>query len=114
MGLGMTTVLPNIHQAGFSPPGSLVPARGLFYGGLAQILAAIMGFERGNTFGLTAVTGSGCFWLSLVGILMIPTLGWSEAAAEGFVGCSRGAVFPFLCSWAFWTELLLRRSFSEP
>lgn len=43
----MTTVLPNIHQAGFSPPGSLVPARGLFYGGLAQILAAIMGFKGG-------------------------------------------------------------------
>ena len=35
MGFGMTTVLLNIHNAGFFPIGSMILAMGLFYGGIA-------------------------------------------------------------------------------
>lgn len=39
MGFGMTTFLLNIHNAGFYPVGSMILSMGMFYGGLAQIIA---------------------------------------------------------------------------
>jgi succinate-acetate transporter protein len=36
----------------------------LFYGGLAQLLAGMWEFKRGNTFGATAFSSFGAFWLS--------------------------------------------------
>lgn len=41
MGFGMTTVLLNIHNAGFFPLSAMVLAMGIFYGGLAQIIAGM-------------------------------------------------------------------------
>ena len=68
MGFGMTTVLLNIHNAGFFPLSAVVLAMGIFYGGIAQIIAGIMEYKKGNTFGTTAFTSYGLFWLSLVAI----------------------------------------------
>jgi hypothetical protein len=81
MGFGMTTVLLNIHNAGFYEMDDMILAMGIFYGGLAQIIAGIMEFRKGNTFGLTAFTSYGFFWLTLVAIILSgeadPTfLGW--------------------------------------
>ena len=59
MGFGMTTFLLNIHNAGFYPVDSMIMAMGLFYGGLAQIIAGIMEFKNGNTFATTAFTSYG-------------------------------------------------------
>ena len=71
MGFGMTTVLLNIHNAGFFPVGSMILAMGLFYGGVAQIIAGVLEYKKGNTFGLTAFTSYGSFWLTLVFILLM-------------------------------------------
>jgi succinate-acetate transporter protein len=71
MGFGTTTVLLNIHNAGFFPIASLILAMGIFYGGIAQIIAGIFEFKKGNTFGLTAFTSYGLFWLTLVFIIMV-------------------------------------------
>jgi hypothetical protein len=70
MGFGMTTVLLNMHNAGFFPMDNLILAMGIFYGGMAQIIAGIMEFRKGNTFGTTAFTSYGLFWLTLVFIIM--------------------------------------------
>ena len=51
MGFGMTTVLLNIHNAGFFEISAMILAMGLFYGGVAQIIAGILEFRKGNTFG---------------------------------------------------------------
>jgi succinate-acetate transporter protein len=72
MGIGMTTVLLNIHNAGFFPVSAMVLAMGIFYGGIAQIIAGIMEYKKGNTFGTTAFTSYGLFWLTLVAIWVIP------------------------------------------
>ncbi|MDD8026689.1 MAG: acetate uptake transporter [Acidobacteriota bacterium] len=72
MGFGMTTVLLNIHNAGFFPVSAMILAMGIFYGGIAQVIAGIMEFRKGNTFGTTAFTSYGLFWLSLVAIWVIP------------------------------------------
>ena len=42
MGFGMTTILLNIHNAGFFPISAMILAMGLCYGGLAQIIAGII------------------------------------------------------------------------
>ncbi len=72
MGFGMTTVLLNIHNAGFYPMNAMILSMGIFYGGLAQVIAGIMEWKKGNTFGTTAFTSYGLFWLSLVGIVLLP------------------------------------------
>lgn len=70
MGFGMTTVLLNIHNAGFFGMDVMVLAMGLFYGGAAQVIAGIMEFRKSNTFGMTAFISYGSFWLTLVFILI--------------------------------------------
>jgi uncharacterized protein len=88
MGFGMTTILLNIHNTGLFPLTSMVLAMGIFYGGIAQVIAGIMDFKKGNTFGTTAFTSYGLFWLSLVFLWILPDLGLTKAVApdEAFMG----------------------------
>jgi succinate-acetate transporter protein len=81
MGFGMTTVLLNIHNAGFFPVSAMILAMGLFYGGVAQVIAGILEFKKGNTFGTTAFTSYGLFWITLVGLWVFPDMGWAKGAA---------------------------------
>lgn len=84
-GFGMTTVLLNIHNllAGLGlkcfPLGSMILGTGIFYGGCAQVIAGIMEYRNQNTFGTTAFTSYGLFWLSLVALVIIPALGWETS-----------------------------------
>jgi len=75
LGFGLTTVLLNIHNAGFYPMNSMILAMGLAYGGGAQILASWMEFKKGNTFGMVAFGSYGLFWLSFVLLLILPKMG---------------------------------------
>jgi hypothetical protein len=72
MGFGMTTVLLNLHNAGFFELGSMILAMGIFYGGLAQVIAGIMEWKKNNTFGTVAFTSYGLFWMTLVALLLLP------------------------------------------
>lgn len=79
MGFGMTTVLLNIHNAGFFELDAMILAMGIFFGGMAQVIAGIMEFKKNNTFGTTAFTSYGFFWLALVGLNILPLMGYGEA-----------------------------------
>lgn len=72
LGFGVTTVLLNLHNVGFYPLDSMILAMGFAYGGLAQVIAGIMEYNRGNTFGTVAFSSYGLFWWSLVIILLLP------------------------------------------
>ena len=72
LGFGVATVLFNLHNVGFYPLGSMILAMGFAYGGLAQVIAGIMEYNRGNTFGTVAFSSYGLFWWSLVIILLLP------------------------------------------
>ncbi|MEA2104036.1 MAG: acetate uptake transporter [Candidatus Cloacimonadota bacterium] len=85
MGFGMTTVLLNIHNAGFFGLSSMVLAMGIFYGGMAQIIAGMLEFKKGNTFGTTAFTSYGLFWISLVFLLVFPKIGWGDPTLPKFM-----------------------------
>jgi succinate-acetate transporter protein len=74
LGFGITTVLLNLHNAGFYSLNSMILAMGLAYGGLAQVFAGIMEYKKGNTFGTTAFSSYGLFWWSLVVLLVLPRL----------------------------------------
>ena len=50
LGFGMTTVLLNIHNAGFFELNAMILAMGIFYGGIAQVFAGLNEFKNGNTF----------------------------------------------------------------
>jgi hypothetical protein len=78
---GVTTVLLNLSNAGYFALGSMILAMGIFYGGLAQVIAGIMEWKKNNTFGMTAFLSFGLFWLSLVTILVLPKLGLADATS---------------------------------
>ena len=86
MGFGMTTVLLNVHNAGFFPLGSMILAMGIFYGGIAQVIAGILEYRKGNTFGVTAFTSYGFFWITLVSLILFAKWGWIEGPPRAFMG----------------------------
>ncbi|CSC55592.1 transcriptional regulator [Vibrio cholerae] len=98
MGFGMTTILLNIHNAGFFPIDSMILAMGIFYGGLSQVIVGIMCFKRGDTFGTTAFTSYGLFWLTLVGLIVMPHMGLPASPAP-FMGW-------YLALWGIFTGFM--------
>jgi succinate-acetate transporter protein len=98
-GFGMTTVLLNIHNLGVFEINAMILAMGIFYGGLAQIIAGVLEWRKNNTFGTTAFTSYGLFWLTLVGIFVLPKLNpdWKMDATS--MAC-------YLGMWGFFTLLL--------
>jgi succinate-acetate transporter protein len=108
MGFGMTTVLLNIHNAGLFPLSAMVLAMGVFYGGIAQVIAGVMEFKRGNTFGTTAFTSYGLFWLSLVATWLIPGLNSPAGGKtpEAFMGW-------YLALWGVFTFFMWFGTFGK-
>jgi succinate-acetate transporter protein len=99
LGFGMTTVLLNLHNAGLVDLGSMILGMGIFCGGLAQIFAGLLEWKKGNTFGTTAFTLYGIFWLSLVGLLVMPRIGWGEASQSS-------AMAAYLFMWGLFTLVM--------
>jgi succinate-acetate transporter protein len=95
---GMTTVLLNIHNAGFIKMNSMILGMGIFTGGLAQVIAGIQEWKKNNTFGATAFTAYGMFWITLVAILLIPETAFGAAFAPD--AASMGV---FLFMWGLFT-----------
>ena len=98
-GFGMTTILLNLHNAGIYEMNSMILAMGLFYGGIAQIIAGILESKKNNSFGMTAFISYGFFWLTLVALIVMPKLGWIPAA-------SNNAMIAYLIMWGIFTLLL--------
>jgi succinate-acetate transporter protein len=98
MGFGMTTVLLNLLNAGIVPVDSLgmILAVGFFYGGIGQVIAGIWELKNGNTFGATAFSSYGLFWLTFVFINFFPAMGLTSAV-------STLALVPYLFMWGLFT-----------
>jgi len=101
---GMTTVLLNIHNVGFTELDSMILGMGVFFGGFAQILAGLMEFKKNNTFGTTAFTAYGVFWLTLVTLIILPKLGLIEAPSKMAMGF-------YLSIWGLFTLMLFIGTF---
>ena len=99
LGFGMTTVLLNLHNAGFFDLNSMILAMGICYGGLAQVIAGGMEWKKGNTFATTAFISYGLFWLSLVTLIVLPKSGWAVASDDK-------AMAAYLAMWGIFTAVM--------
>ena len=99
LGFGMTTVLLNLHNAGFFELNSMILAMGICYGGAAQIVAGIMEWRKGNTFATTAFLSYGLFWLSLVTLIIFAKLGWAPSS-------NNTAMAAYLAMWGLFTAVM--------
>jgi len=90
LGFGTTTVLLNfVYNARLGPVDSMILAMGLAYGGLAQVIAGIMEYRKGNTLGTVAFTSYGLFWWSYVLLNLLPRsyffYGFQSPSNESFM-----------------------------
>jgi len=99
LGFGMTTVLLNLHNAGFYELNSMILAMGICYGGAAQVIAGIMEWRKGNTFATTAFISYGFFWLSLVALIILTKLGWGAVSSDT-------AMAAYLTMWGLFTGVM--------
>jgi len=99
LGFGMTTVLLNLHNAGFYELNSMILAMGICYGGVGQIIAGIMEWRKGNSFATTAFISYGLFWLSLVTLIILTKLGWAAASNDT-------AMAAYLAMWGLFTAVM--------
>ena len=99
LAFGLTTVILNLHNAGIFEMNSMILAMGIFYGGIAQIIAGVMEAKKNNTFGFVAFVSYGLFWLTLVALIVMPKFGWVPAA-------SATAMISYLIMWGIFTALL--------
>ena len=96
-GFAMTTFVLSFLNAGIikeAPGTGVVLGLALFYGGLAQLLAGMWEFKRGNTFGATAFSSFGAFWLSFWAINK-----WATGDIHKTLGL-------YLLSWAIFTAYM--------
>jgi len=116
LGFGMTTVLLNfVHNMRLGPVDGMIIGMGIFYGGLAQIIAGILEYKKGNTFGTTAFTSYGLFWLSFVAINWLGTRTVAESAIWPFLGgtyygapwvVSNEAFMAYFFMWGLFTFIM--------
>ena len=88
-GFGMTTILLNIHNAGFFELNAMIMGMGIFFGGTQQVIAGMMEWKKGNIFGMAAFMSYGFFWLSLVALWLLPLIGVTKPDPNS-MGCYLG------------------------
>jgi succinate-acetate transporter protein len=102
LGFGVTTVLLNfVHNFQLGPVDSMILGMGIAYGGIAQIIAGVLEFKKGNTFGAVAFTSYGLFWESFVLLNLLPrsVFGGSSAA-------SNEALAAYFFMWGLFTFVM--------
>ena len=115
---GLTTVVLSAINAGLLPH-EAVPAvvpLAFAYGGVAQIIAGVLEFKTGNTFGMVAFTSYGLFWWWFALLQWTIGAGWLKAppaVAGGTVLLMWGVftllmwIVSFRLSKAVWSVFLL-------
>jgi uncharacterized protein len=102
----LTTFVLSFFNAGIinAAGAPVVLGVALAYGGLAQLLAGMWELRNGNTFGGTAFTSFGAFWLSLAA--------YNVFFAHGVPATAQGAALGvYLIGWAIFTTYMWIASF---
>jgi hypothetical protein len=105
-GFAMTTMVLSVFNANIISDvklqGVVLPLA-LFYGGLVQLLAGMWEFRKGNTFGATAFSSFGAFWLSYAAYVKFVVPGLPTATEYKATGL-------FLLAWAIFTAYMFLAS----
>ena len=104
---GLTTVMLNLHNAGVFKLDIGILGLGIFVGTIAQVIAGILEFRKGNTFAMTAFIAYGTFWISLVFILIFKPLLMTKLGLE--VG-GKGLAW-YLVLWGVFTLFMTIATF---
>ena len=118
VGFGLTTVLLSCVNAGLIPAAgaNAVVPMAFAFGGLAQIIAGILEYVNGNTFGMVAFTSYGAFWWWYALMGWTVGAGWIKAPAPVAVAVALGLwgvftlymwVSTFRSNKGIWTVFLL-------
>jgi len=80
-GFGLTTCVLSAINAGLLPPEAVpvVVPLAFAYGGIAQLIAGVLEFKNGNTFGMVAFTSYGLFWWWFALLIWTIGAGWMKA-----------------------------------
>ena len=105
LGFGMTTVLLNLHNAGLYELNTMILAMGICYGGIAQVIAGIMEWKKGNTFATTAFISYGFFWLSLVALIVLPKI------IPALTPANEISMAAYLALWGLFTAVMFLGTF---
>lgn len=103
-GFALTTILLNIHNAGFYQIDVMIMGMGIFFGGFAQFCAGVMEWKRGNQFGSVAFMSYGAFWLTLVFIWIATACGLPKPDSVS-MGC-------YLFMWGLFTLVFFLQTFN--
>jgi uncharacterized protein len=103
-GFGMTTFVLQCHNLGWCGIAPVIWL-GLCFGGTAQLIAGLLEFRTGNSFGFCAFTGYGAFWISLCLMLILGKNPDLVKAYPVFAFTSVDLGF-FLLAWTIFTFLL--------
>ncbi len=108
-GFALTTFVLSLTNAGIIGGSSVqvVVALALGYGGLAQFAAGMWEFKNGNTFGATAFSSYGAFWLSYAFFVWFFAGGLASGDAAGAVGT-------FLLAWGIFTFYMWIATLKHP
>ena len=106
-GFALTTFVLSFFNANLvsSKGEPIVLGLALAYGGLAQLLAGMWEFRTGNTFGATAFSSYGAFWLSFWAFDQFFAKDIKDPAAVG------NAVGLYLIGWGIFTAYMWVASF---
>lgn len=94
----------NLQTRGITVPNIAVPLA-FGYGGVVQLLAGMWEMAVGNTFGATALSSYGGFWIAYA-LVLTPSLGVADAYAE-VPGSLNSALGFFLTGWFIFTTIML-------
>jgi uncharacterized protein len=105
-GFALTTFILSLVNAGILSGShvGIVIGLAVAYGGIAQFAAGMWEFRSGNTFGATAFTSFGAFWISFA-VLLIGTGITKDNAPDNT------AVGYYLLGWGIFTLLMTLASF---
>jgi succinate-acetate transporter protein len=100
-GFGLTTLILNIVNADLIDKASIgmVLPVGLFYGGLAQFMAGMWEMKKNNTFGFTAFSSYGAFWMALAIMVILKD-------AEVLEPVPKEGMSVFLGAWGLFTAYM--------
>lgn len=106
---GLTTLILNFVNAEIIPAESIgmVLPMGIFYGGACQVCAGMWEMKKGNTFGATAFTSYGAFWL---GFALMFLLQFSGAIAP----VPKAGLAVFLGAWGIFTAYMTVATLKKP
>jgi succinate-acetate transporter protein len=103
LGFGMTTVLAMfVQNVRLGSVDSMILGMAIFYGGLAQIIAGILQYRKGNTFGMVAFASYGLFWWSYAFINLLPRTNFFY----GFQTPSYESLMAYFFMWGLFTFVM--------